>query len=588
MCGVVGFVDKKMQLSSDTRRSVMEGMLTDIAHRGRDSQRIYEKDGIVIGHNRLSILDLSDSANQPLSTDDNDIVIAYNGEIYNHLQIRTEGVTYKTHSDTETFLYAYAQYGNKVFEILNGMFAVSFYNSTLKKVTLSIDSFGIKPLYYIDTEDWFAWSSESKAFKHLDGIRFTVDQGCLFEYMSFRTLAGSQTLLGGVKKLLPGEIIEYTITNDSISRNAFKHTYADRTNSNPDIENLLKQSVSEQLLSDVPIGLQLSGGVDSSLVSVLAKQFLAQDEVHSFSIGLKNSDWNEFIYSREVADLIDTNHHEIIFDQEDFCRNYPIATYHLDEPVAYPNTVPMLILSREAAKHVKVLLSGEGADELFGGYRRYTKLLSGHPEDSSILNSNSFSKDADILCLLNTQPSPLKDRERIVQDFSRMSPMQKLTNYDLKTFLPSLLLRQDKMGMASTVENRFPYLDAALLNAVVNLPDEKKNDGLAAKIILKDIASKYLPENIVFRKKCGFGLPISEWMRDSNGLGRYLKLLTEPHVEREYLNYSNVRNYIQQHIEERCDNSETIWILLSLELWAKIFIDNIAPDEIWESLRSNA
>lgn len=581
MCGIIGFVDKKKQLSVKERKVLMSKMLQEIAYRGQDAYGVYENEGVTIGHNRLAILDLSEKANQPISTENGNLVISYNGEIFNHLELREFDIKYKTDSDTETLLYAYSRYKKKALELIRGMFAVSFYEPEFNKIILSVDRFGIKPLYYLNTNDWFAWSSELKVFKYLTGFNFFLDEECLFEYGTFRTIAGSKTIIKNICKLAPSEIVEYYIDSDYVAKDRYGE-YVSGVEGN--LEEMLVKSISEHVLSDVPIGFQLSGGIDSSLISVLAKKILCQKETHSFSIGLNDSKWNEFEYSREVSKLLGTKHHEIVFDQEYFCKNYPIATYHLDEPITYPNTVPIMLLSNIASNYVKVLLSGEGADELFGGYNRYRKFLT-NKDSKSILYSNSFSTEDDVLRFFNISKGEIEYRESIIDSMKKKSAIQKLGNYDLQTFLPSLLLRQDKMGMASTVENRFPFLDPRLVNFALKLPDLQKVSELEGKVILKNLASKYLSPSIVFRKKCGFGLPISEWLRDVEGLGRYLYFFTNPKVERNYLNYSNIRICIDEHLRYKKDNSEIIWILLSLELWVRIFIDGENPEEIWTYLK---
>jgi asparagine synthase (glutamine-hydrolysing) len=581
MCGVIGFVDKKRSLSVQEGKLLMKKMLDEIAYRGRDTSGIYENKVVFIGHNRLSILDFSDKANQPLLTENKELLISYNGEIFNHLEIRNRESKYDTHSDTETFLYGYKKFANKFFGMIRGMFAVSFYNTVSSKIILSVDAFGIKPLYYINTDDWFAWASELKVFRHLDGIKFSLEENHLFEYGVFRIVAGSETMLKGIYKVMPSEIIEYDIAEDFLMHDRY---LLDTEKEKLDIEHLLAQSVSEHILSDALVGFQLSGGVDSSLISILGKKFLKQKEVHSFSIGLKDEKWNEFQYSKEVSEMLQTQHHEIIFDQKDFCEQYPIATYHLDEPVSYPNTVPMMLLSKFASNYVNVLLSGEGADELFGGYKRYAKIINGDHSNNAILFSNSFCSPVDIQQFLNIKKSQIIYRDTFVSQIDDKSIMQKLSYYDLSTYLPSLLLRQDKMGMASTIENRFPFLDPRLVHSALNLPDSDKNDGLKSKIVLKDIASKYLPQHVAFRKKCGFGLPISEWLRDAEGLGKYLQFFTKPDIKRDYFNYQNIQTAIDEHFNRERDNSEVLWILVSLEVWTKIFIDGENPKTIWLSL----
>ncbi len=583
MCGIIGFIDKKKQLSVNERKVLMNKMLCEISYRGRDASGVYENDGVVIGHNRLAILDSSKKANQPLSTEDGNLIISYNGEIFNHLEMRIKEFKYKTNSDTETLLYAYKKYGKRVLESIRGMFAVSFYEPLQSSITLSVDRFAIKPLYYLDNKDWFAWSSESKVFRHLKGFSFSLNKERLFEYGVFRVVAGTNTMFNNVYKLAPSEIIEYNIDRDRITQSKYPE-YKDTSNQD-NLEQLLMQSVSEHILSDEPIGFQLSGGVDSSLISALAKRLLRQNDIHSFSIGLSDPKWNEFKYSREVSELLGTKHHEIVFDQDYFCKNYPTTTYHLDEPVAYPNTVPMMLLSSVASNHVKVLLSGEGADELFGGYNRYKNFLTEN-NNKSIVYSNSFSNKINLLNFFKIKNTEINYRELIVNNMERKSVIQKLGSYDIETFLPSLLLRQDKMGMASTIENRFPFLDPRLVDFALNLPDTQKINDSESKAILKFLASKYLPPSVVFREKCGFGLPISEWLKDPSGLGKYLQFFTNPKIERVYLNYPNINKCIGEHLSNEKDNSEIIWILLSLELWTRIFIDGQNPEGIWFSLEN--
>lgn len=585
MCGIAGFVDKKNTLSVEDRAVVLGNMLKEIQYRGYDSSGTFINNFVSVGHNRLAILDTSKKAEQPFVSKDKSLVISYNGEIFNHFDLRNlvEDYEYKTRSDTETFLVVYEKIRQQIFTLIRGMFAVCLYDAHEQTITLSVDGFGIKPLYYINTPDWFAWSSEIKAFKCLPGFSFSLNENKLFEHAIFRTSICSETLFNNVPRLNPSEILKYDIKRDKLERS----TYVYKSEiSQQSIENLLEASVSEHTLADVPIGLQLSGGVDSSLIGALAKGKINQEEVHSFSIGLNDPDWNEFKYSREVARQIGTQHHEIEFDQIDFCENLPKATFHMDEPIGPPNTVPIMILSREARKYVKVLLSGEGADEIFGGYLRYLRLTEKEIDEETLIFSNSLCTKEDVLKLFITENEDIGERGKIAGEIRDESPIRKLGIYDVKTFLPHLLLRQDKMGMASNLENRFPFLDPRLVISAMNLPDSEKCVGDKGKIYLKSIARKHLPNSIVDRKKCGFGLPIKDWLKDENGLGRYLNLFKKPEIKRNYLNYENILKSIDEHIGGTKDNSEILWVLISLEVWAKIFIDGENYKEIWATLKN--
>lgn len=583
MCGIIGFIDKKNVLSVKDRQRIGRKMLQKIRHRGKDSFGFYYTDNIIIGHNRLAIIDTSEKASQPFFNKKKTLVMSYNGEIFNHLELRKilKNKKYKSASDTETLMHLYEKFGNKSFGLLRGMFVASFYNTTDKNITLAVDQFGIKPLYFLDTPDWFAWSSEDKVFSLLPRFKMSINKSRFLEYGIFRNIADSETLFESIKKLLPGEILTYDTRQDLIKINLYKTKIISTKN----IDELLHKSVYEHLLSDVPIGLQLSGGVDSGLISALASKQLKQKNIHSFSIGLSDSNWNEFKYSRLISNLLKTRHHQIIFTQLEFCKLLPIATYHLDEPVSYPNTIPMMILAKKARKYVKVLLSGEGGDEIFGGYLRYNRLIEKGINSSSLLFSNSFCEQKQIRSVINiSKKNNLLERKLLVKKLSACTPAYKLSTYDIKTFLPSLLLRQDKMGMASNLENRFPFLDSRLVVSALSLADKDKATSTETKIFLKKIATKYLPEEIVYREKCGFGLPISDWLRDKKGFGKYFTLFTNPKIKRSYFDYEQISKLIIEHLNEKKDNSEILWVLINLEIWTKIFIDNENQKNIWGRL----
>lgn len=583
MCGIIGFIDKKNILSKKERKQIGRKMLQKIKYRGRDSSGLCCFDNVIIGHNRLAIIDTSKKASQPFFNNKKNLVVSYNGEIFNHIELRKiiKNNKYQSTSDTETLVHAYEEFGDKSLGLLEGMFATSFYNIADKNITLAVDQFGIKPLYYLDTPDWFAWSSEVKVFSLLPCFRMLVNEGCLLEYGIFRTIANSKTIFKSIKKLLPGEVLTYDVNKDLIKVSLYKT----KTLLIKNINKLLHKSVYSHLLSNVPVGLQLSGGVDSSLISVLASKQLAQKDIHSFSIGLQDSNWNEFKYSRLVSNLIKTKHHQIIFTQEEFCKLLPIATYHLDEPVNYPNTIPIMILTKRARKYVKVLLSGEGADEIFGGYLRYCRLIKQKITPHNLMFSNSFNTPKQIRSVINiSKEDHLSERKLLVKKLNKHTSARKLSIYDIKTFLPSLLLRQDKMGMASNLENRFPFLDLQLVVSALNLADKDKVTSVETKIFLKKIADKYLPKEIVYRKKCGFGLPISDWLKDKNGFGKYLTIFTNPKIKRPYFNYRRIFKLIAEHLTKKRDHSEILWVLINLEIWTKIFIDNEDQKDIWSGL----
>ena len=352
-----------------------------------------------------------------------------------------------------------------------------------------------------------------------------------------------------------------------------------------DFENVLlkklERSVYEHLLADVPVGVQLSGGVDSSLVVALASRH--KKDLNTFSIGLADQDWNEFEYSRIVAKQYGTIHHELVFTEEDFCRELPRLTYFHDEPISHSHSVPMFLLAQDARKDVKVLLSGEGADEAFFGYRRYLDLYKQPPNQGGIIFSNAFGKTDIIKKVLSITYDPvaaLSYRESILADAVKLSWVDQVSYYDLRTYLPPLLLRQDKMGMAANLENRVPFLDYQLVEFGFSLPEACKINAKDNKILLKKIACQFLPEPLIYRRKCGFAQPLGAWLKNKEGFGAYLKFFNKQNERRAFLNYDFIRNLIAEHSIGGADHTEILWTLIGLELWLRIFIDGIKPEKI--------
>ncbi len=591
MGGIVGFVDKREALSREDQERLLLKMRETIRHRGHDGQGAYIDDGVAVAHTRLSILDVTAAGHQPMLTEDGEFVLSFNGEIYNHAEFRSELLKkyrFKSQSDTESLLYAFKEWDETCLGLCRGMFAFSILDKKKRDLFLAVDRFGIKPLYYIDTPDWFAWSSEIKSLLLLPGFVPKFRKAVLHEYLLFRSVAGPETLIEGIYKILPAHSLRYSIATGAVeqkkywSRGEATNATAPPGSSEDAIRNLLTRSVREHLLADVPVGIQLSGGVDSSLIGALVRREIpATQELHSFSIGSPDPRWNEFEYSRLASHVLKTNHHELIFTEEDFCKNLPIATYHYDEPINHSHSVPMMLLAEEAKKHVKVLLSGEGADEIFGGYSRYLMLAQDRDlTDEMILYSNAFVPQNDARAATgNTLDLELSARRALLGDSSDQH--RKLAEYDIETYLPPLLLRQDKMGMRSSLENRVPFLDADLVCAALALPQEEKYSSTESKILLKKIASDFLPPEIVYRKKVGFGQPIEAWLRNESGLGAYLVFFTHPNPPRDFFDYAAIQEMIMRHREKKGNYTAILWALINLELWTRIFIDGKDPHAIF-------
>ena len=595
MCGIAGFVDKKGQCSDEEKRKIGEAMLARIKHRGPDGSGISLETWGCMVHARLSVMDLSDRAAQPMWDATRSFAISFNGEIYNHNDFKTELTslyTFHTHSDTESLLYAYATWGEACLTRVKGMFSFSLYNRNEATLFLAIDRFGIKPLYYIDTEEYFAWSSEIKAFESIPNFSFQMNEERVCEFLMFRSLAGPETLFTDIKKLLPGQKLTFdlnTLKYDVLEYWSLHEQSVQGAHDNPvgHIYELLKESTKEHLLSDVTLGTQLSGGVDSSVITALVEETSDTPGLQTFSIGLSDPAWNEFPYSDSVARQLGTKHHTLLFSEEEFCRELPRATFYYDEPIHHSHSIPMMLLSRFAKKEVTVLLSGEGADEIFGGYRRYSNFVDRkNSSEEDFLLSNVLVGFETVSRIVKGKREPdLSARSNILNKSKHKSPLYRLGHYDLYSYLPSLLLRQDKMGMSVGLENRVPFLDHELVVAAMSLDDSQKIKEGRSKYLLKTIAERYFAKDFVDRKKVGFGQPIAEWLRNESGLGAYLSYFTSPILEREFLDYGTITTLIDEHVSARADHSLILWNLITLEVWMQIFIDHTPIEEIWEKAK---
>lgn len=567
MCGIAGFIDKKSKLTNEERVKIVRAMLERIKHRGGDAFGVEASGNVTIGHTRLSIVDTSDRANQPMI--DDKFVLSYNGEIYNHNNLRKTYLKNKnisSYSDTATLFELLKTFPlQKVLSFIQGMYAFSFLNETKRTLFLALDKQAIKPLYYIETPEYFAWGSEIKAFQSLPCFKLEFDDELLKEYLIFRHIAGKRTLFKGVQKMRGGEYLAYSLDKNSYTTKT--HSFLRKASAQPklSLEKVLEHSVREHLMSDVPVGVQLSGGVDSSIVAIFAKKH-ANSRLHTFSIGLEDPKWNEFIYSDKVAKLLGTEHHKIIFTKKDFLRLFEKLTYHLDEPIVHPNTIPMYLVAKEARKYTKVLLTGEGADEVFLGYNRYIQ-----KNTDDLIISNAFSVVPDISKLpKDNKRLNLNKRKELLRGAKLLNKNDAKSFYDIYTYLPHVLSRQDKAGMAANIENRVPFLYDPVVQYGFNL--NKKIGKLGGKTPVKKIALKYLPEDLVLREKCGFGLPIADWLRDEEALLPKLLKITNHPFTKKYLVISEVKNLAEKHLSKEEDNSVILFSILSLIVWYDVFL----------------
>jgi asparagine synthase (glutamine-hydrolysing) len=605
MCGICGIV------SEDFQESVLQRMVDSIAHRGPDDHGIYTDRGLGLGFVRLSIVDLA-GGHQPMTNEDESIWLIFNGEIYNHKELREnlikKGHVYKTNSDTETILHLYEEEGLDCFSKLNGMFAVAIWDTKRRKLVIARDRLGIKPLYYYYNGSTLLFSSEIKGILAHPSIQARENPEKIREYLSFRNVSGEETIFNNIRSLLPGHIL--TLENSDFRIQKYWELEITNEYSDSKVDDFFEECVDLQLMADVPVGVLLSGGLDSSLVTAVASKL--SPNISSFSVGFKEKEYDELGYSRIVSDYCKTRKNELILDETLFTDNLENIIYHLDEPLAHANSVPIFLISKLAKESVKVLLTGEGADEVFCGYPRYLipRLLSSLPSairplggvfatlaklsgdhrlqklaknvsrsEAERLVYNSEFLDSSVIDKIVSMDLPKADlsyRFGILEEekLKGMSVLNKLSYLELKTYLIALLNRVDKTTMAAGIEARVPFLDHRFVEYGFNLSEDNKVKGKERKYILKDLAYRLLPSNVIERPKSGFGLPIGKWLLNDKGLGRYLDLLTDKSFkESGYFNSVEVSRMVDEHRTLKQNHEDSLWEVVSFEIWRRIFIE---------------
>ena len=624
MCGLVGFYS-----FTQNKKQIIKRQLKTLAHRGPDDQGVFIHDQVAFGHARLAIIDIS-KAKQPMASLDNRFTIVFNGEIYNYLELRQHllsiGYKFKTHSDTEVLLNLYIEYGKKSLVMINGMFAFAIYSSFDDTIFIARDHFGIKPLYYTFVNNDFVFASEIKAILQYPGAAATPDWQSVNEYLTFQLMLKKHTLFDGVLSLEPatymivkcGKIVEkqsYWNIDFGVDDSLNSGQYAD------ELLLLLENSINIQMRSDVPVGAYLSGGIDSSTVALLASKTYF-GKIKTFTGGFNDSpDYDETRYAKIVSDEIHSIHNEIFPTSKDFSDCFEKLVYHMDYPEAGPGLFPQYMVSKLASEQVKVVLGGQGGDEIFGGYTRYAiayleQALKGaifetNEEGSHVVTLESIipnmSQLRNYIPLLSDQFregffGPMDERyfrmmnrshnlqEIYISDFlSQMNPddmlgkfkqvfnnpdtksyFNKMTNFDLKTLLPALLHVEDRVSMAVSLESRVPLLDHRVVELAARMPPTMKFSGGKTKAMLHKAVRNILPEEILQRKdKMGFPTPLNEWL--GGDLRDFaLDIMTSKAArERGLLNTSSIETQISNSGKFNRD----LWGALNLEMWFKTFID---------------
>jgi asparagine synthase (glutamine-hydrolysing) len=626
MCGIVGVFKLK---GGAIAQQEVKRMTDAVAHRGPDGEGIYIDENVGLGHRRLSILDISAKGAQPMQSKNGVWVIVFNGCVYNFqelkLELKAKGHEFVSTSDTEVICEGLAAYGPQFFERLDGMFAIGAWNTVTKELWLSRDRFGVKPLYYYFANGVLLFASEIKAFLNHPSFKVELDKEALNEYFTFQNLFTFRTLFRNVNMLPPANTVKITKDSSFVQHHSwwdYDFTKADETldfeTSKLETERLFKQAVAKQMVADVPVGSYLSGGMDSGSIATVASQHVPR--LYTFTCGFDMSgvtgveaNYDERRDAELMANYINSEHYEQVMNAGDLRWSLPKLVWHLEDlrvGMSYPN----YYISRLASKFVKVCLQGTGGDELYGGYPwRYYRIFKSLDQKSFFNQYYDFWQrlvpDGDRTKLFTEEVSkhvdfsePRKIFERVFTFNDKLKyngPEEQINNslyFEIKTFLPGLLLVGDKLSMAHGLEERFPFLDNELVNFAQKIPIRHKLGNLDAmkkideneyrnkqklyvehddgKNVLRKAMMDFMPEKIINRKKQGFSAPDESWYRGENAT--YVKelLLSKKNVSNEYINRNYVEHILDQHINHQKNYRLLLWSFMNFEWWCRIFLNN--------------
>ncbi|HEX8687295.1 MAG TPA: asparagine synthase (glutamine-hydrolyzing), partial [Pyrinomonadaceae bacterium] len=611
-----------------------------------DDHGLFVEGRVGLGHRRLSIVDVA-AGHQPMPNEDGTLHVVYNGEIYNHADFRAgleeRGHTYRTHCDTETILHLYEEKGARCVEDLRGMFAFAIWDSRRREMFVARDRFGVKPLYYVHAPDGSLYfASEIKSLLAAGAVRPRLDYAALPDYLANHGTSGDATLFEGVHRLAPGHTLLWRDGRVKIEKYWDLSFAPDgggdddggdgRARSDDEYvaewSELFRTSVRLRLMADVPLGMFLSGGIDSSAIAAVMSG-LVSEPIKTFSVAFAEREANELSYARLVAERFKTDHHEVVVSPREFFDALPRLVWHEDEPLAHPSSVALYFVSRLAARHVKVVLTGEGSDETLAGYERYYKTLlqlslaphyhrlvpralrravAGRVEALPVGSRARHKLTRTFLCLEPDVESlyfnnfavfsaasqrrlltpeareragapldPYADMRRHFEASDSAGLLGRMLYADTKTYLHELLMKQDQMSMAASIESRVPFLDHKLVEYTARLPERMKlRRGLQTKYVLRRAMAGVLPEAILRRGKMGFPVPVGKWFR-----GEYRHLLDEyvtgeRAAARGVFEPEFVRGLVARHLAGE-DHAERLWALVNFEMWQRRFFDGEEP-----------
>ena len=620
MCGICGFVTNKYI----DKENLIE-MNDTQTHRGPDDSGVYFENvkGLNIGlaHRRLSILDLSPLGHQPMLSFDQNIVIVFNGEIYNFREIKKElealGYTFKSTSDTEVIIYAYKEWGISCINKFNGMFAIAIYDRFKETIYLVRDRLGKKPLYYYFNDSDFVFASELKPILKFKYFHKGIDEESLYQYLIYQYVPTPKSIFKNVYKLYPGSYLEYK--NNSFKIENYwdivdvycnsKYTDMSEDECIDEIDRLLTSSVKYRMISDVSLGAFLSGGIDSSLVAAIMSK-LNTSPVKTFSIGFSEKEYNEAPFAKEIARYLGTDHHEMYVTPKDVFDVIPRLVDYYDEPFADSSAIPTYLVSGLAKQHVTVSLSGDAGDELFCGYTRYEflnkmryickipssirslsfnilgRLLQKERQAQKYMQKNILDLYRETISIYSsTWVNMLVNRNNYASDFELFSKtyndsyrakknvMESIMLVDAKTYLlDDILTKVDRASMAVSLEARAPFLDYRLVEFSQKIPQSIKYQNNILKYLPKKLLGRYIPKELFERPKMGFGIPIGQWLRQDI---KYLidKYLSNERLKKEgFFDMAYVNKIILQHMDGKQDNTSILWALLMFEMWLEKYM----------------
>lgn len=625
MCGLAGFLRTGDTPNRDSHQNFLTEMGNAVYHRGPDAGSTYINDDIALVHRRLSILDLSEAGTQPMVSSNNRYVIVFNGEIYNFIELRKdlekEGISFKTHTDTEVLLVLYEKYGADCLKFLNGMFAFAIWDSLSKDLFLARDRLGKKPLYFYRQGNRFAFASEIKSLLKLPFVEREIRNDAAKDFFAYQYIPDPKTIYKNIHKLKPGYCLR--LSGDTLTEAQYWDVTFSDENTNKlslnEAEEGLYERINEatrlRMISDVPLGAFLSGGVDSSaIVGLMANQ--SETPITTCSIGFDSKKFDEVKFAKKVADQFGTDHHEFTV-KENVAGNLEQITRYFDEPFADPSYVPTYFVSQLARKKVTVALAGDGGDENFAGYSKYytdsvenrlrsmvpsfirTALFPSLARMASLSNQTYFRKARSLLSTLALSPgeafyvtncffkestwndlvtgsfknetkdySPAKITTDYYNNAKASDHLSKILYTDIKTYLPGdILVKVDRMSMANSLETRAPLLDYNVVEYAANIPASLKLNGAEKKYILKTTFSKLLDDEILYRKKMGFSVPLAEWLRNEiRPLGEKYLLASDNGISNLF-DMTKVKSMWTDHQSGSDVNTQELWSMLAFEMW---------------------